>query len=261
MLDKADAFARLAEFRTVLTGSSWGADLEKNFIVRATALGIHCATFLDHWTDYRERFMFAGQLLLPSEIWVTDEYAMQIARTAFPGHPIRMVGNYYLDEITAQVKARSVPASAGRRKKRTLFVSEPLADAAARKHGDKNYFGYSEIDALGSFLDYARTHWVQEIEAIRIRRHPSEPPGKFAPFVNAARPLPIEECGDAPLVDDCAWADWIVGCQSMAMVVGLLAGKQVFSAIPLGGLPCAIPHPGIVPLFQSPPHAMLHAPQ
>jgi hypothetical protein len=161
-----------------------------------------------------------------------------------------MAGNCYVEEVAAQVKARSIPAQIRAGKKRALFVSEPLAEAAERKHGDKNYFGYTELEALGAFLDHARRHWASDIEAIRIRRHPSEQPGKFASFVDARSALPVAECGEAPLVDDCAWADWIVGCQSMAMVVGLLAGKQVFSAIPTGGRPSAIPYPGITPLFE-----------
>lgn len=254
MLDRTEALARLVEFRSVLTGSSWGSDVEKLFIERAVLLGIRCVTYLDHWTDYRERFTSAGHLLLPSEIWVADEYADAIARASFPGHPVRMAGNCYLDEVAAQVKARSVPQHARAGKKRTLFVSEPLSEAASRNHGDRNYFGYTELQALGAFLEYARSHWARDVEEIRIRRHPSEQPGKFASFVDARSPLPVTECGEAPLVEDCAWADWIVGCQSMAMVVGLLAGKQVFSAIPPDGRPSAIPHAGIVPLFQ--PRAM-----
>jgi hypothetical protein len=250
MLDRTDALARLAEFRTVLTGSSWGSDLEKIFVERAAALGIRSVTYLDHWTDYRERFTSAGRLRLPSEIWVADEHAEGIARAEFPGHPVRIAGNCYLEEIAAQVKARSDPANDRTARKRVLFVSEPLADAAARKYGDPNHFGYTELEALGTFLQHARRHWAREIEAIRIRRHPSEPRGKFDSFVDAAGPLPVSECGEAPLADDCGWADWIVGCQSMAMVVGLLAGKQVYSAIPADGQPCAIPYPGIVPLFQ-----------
>jgi hypothetical protein len=249
MLERADGLARLAEFRTVLTGSSWGSDLEKLFVERAAALGIRSVTYLDHWTDYRERLTSAGRLRLPSEIWVADEHAERIARAEFPGHPVRIAGNCYLEEIAAQVKARSDPARGRAGKKRALFVSEPLAEAAARKHGGPRYFGYTELEALGAFLEHARRHLASDIQEIRIRRHPAESPGKFTSFVDAAAPLPVAECGEAPLVDDCAWADWIVGCQSMAMVVGLLAGKQVYSAIPAGGRPSAIPYPGIVPLF------------
>lgn len=250
LLDRAEALSRLAEFRTILTGTSWGSDLEKIFIERGTALGIRTVTYLDHWTDYRERFLSAGRLLLPSEIWVADEHAERIAKAAFPGQPVRKAGNWYLEEIAGQVKALSPPVQARAEKKRVLFVSEPLSAAAERKHDDRNYLGYTEFDALASFLQYARQHWAQQVEAIRIRRHPSEAPGKFTALVDAQSPVPVVECGDSPLVDDCAWADWIVGCQSMAMVVGLLAGKRVFSAIPRDGRPSAIPYAGIVPLFQ-----------
>lgn len=257
-LDRAEALGRLAEFRTVLTGTSWGSDLEKIFIERGTALGIRTITYLDHWTDYRERFLSDGRLVLPSEIWVADEHAEMIAVAAFPGQPVRKAGNCYLEEFAAQVKTLSLPVQARAGKKRVLFVSEPLSAAAERKHGDRNYLGYTEFDALAGFLEHARQHWAQEVEAIRIRRHPKEAPGKFAAFVDAQSPVPIVECGEAPLVDDCAWADWIVGCQSMAMVVALLAGKRVFSAIPRDGRPSAIPYAGIVPLFQPQPARREH---
>lgn len=257
LLERADALSRLAEFRTILTGTSWGSDLEKIFIERGTALGIRTITYLDHWTDYRERFVADGRLVLPSEIWVADVHAERIARSAFPGQLVLNAGNCYLDEIAAQVKALSLPAQARAGKQRALFMSEPLSAAAERKHGDGNYFGYTEFDALAGFLEHARQHWAQELEAVRIRRHPSEAPGKFSAFVNVSPPFPVVECGEAPLVEDCAWADWIAGCQSMALVVGLFAGKQVFSAIPAGGRPSPIPYPGIAPLFQPRPRAQV----
>jgi len=204
LLDSSAALSNLADFRCVLTGTSWSSDLEKQFIKRAGALGVRTIAYLDHWTDYRERFMLEDRLLLPTEIWVADEFAEVIARTAFPGHAVRVAGNWYLDEIAAQVKARKAAAPARGRKARALFVSEPLAEAAARKYGDSRYHGYTELEALTAFLAHARGPWARELGAIRIRRHPSEPQGKFAPFVDARPPVPISECGGAPLVEDCA---------------------------------------------------------
>jgi len=40
-----------------------------------------------------------------------------------------------------------------------------------------------------------------------------------------------------------------VGCQSMALVVGLLAGKEVFSSVPRGARGPQLPYPGIARLF------------
>ena len=249
MLSPDEALDQLAEFGTVLTGSSWSSDLEKVFVERGRAAGIRTVTYLDHWTDFRERFESGGRLTLPHEIWVGDEYAERIAKAAFPGEQIRNVGNFYLSEVAGQVRAASATRQDRSGGKRVLFVSEPLSAAAQRKYGDRSYFGYTEHEALAAFLEYARQNWWQVVESIRIRRHPAEATGKFSALVSA-RPIPVEECGDAPLVEDCAWADWIAGCQSMALVVGLLAGRQVFSAIPPGGRPSPIPYPGIMPLFQ-----------
>ena len=43
-------------------------------------------------------------------------------------------------------------------------------------------------------------------------------------------------------------ADIVAGCQSMAMVIGLLAQKKVFSCIPPGGPCCCLPQKQIVQL-------------
>ena len=40
-------------------------------------------------------------------------------------------------------------------------------------------------------------------------------------------------------------ADILVGCDSMAMVVGLIAKKRVLSCVPPGGRKCSLPHDGI----------------
>jgi hypothetical protein len=50
------------------------------------------------------------------------------------------------------------------------------------------------------------------------------------------------------LVEQVAECDLVVGCASMAMVVGLLAGKQVMSCIPTGSKTTPLPHLGITRL-------------
>jgi hypothetical protein len=249
-----EAIRHLKGFRTVLTGTSWSSDLEKIFVDRATRLEITTICYLDHWTDYRSRFLMGEKLVLPSLFWVGDKYAKTIAETTFPGKQVIDVGNFYLEGEVEKVKAHGMVQRRSTGRKNVLFVSEPLSAAARKKYGDEQYYGYTEYDALAAFLDYAGASLAGEIEFIRIRRHPSEKPGKYAEFVDENSIPAIAECGDASLEEDLAWADWIIGCQSMAMVVALMAGKQVFSAIPPGGRSIEIPLPGIVPLFKSATH-------
>ena len=57
--------------------------------------------------------------------------------------------------------------------------------------------------------------------------------------------LPVRLSDGSGLVDEIATSHWVAGCNSVAMVVGLVAGKQVLCCIPPGGRPCLLPQPGI----------------
>jgi hypothetical protein len=80
-----------------------------------------------------------------------------------------------------------------------------------------------------------------------IRPHPSETREKYQ-WVCSEFSLPIEFSDASTLFEEIADSNFIVGCESMAMVVGLMAGKTVLSCIPQGGKPCALPHDGIMKL-------------
>jgi hypothetical protein len=82
------------------------------------------------------------------------------------------------------------------------------------------------------------------VERIFIRPHPSEPAAKYD-WAATEFALPIERGGASTLLAEIASADVVVGCESMALVVGLVAGKRVISSVPPGGRPCALPQPEI----------------
>ena len=232
----------------VLTGTSWNSDLEKRAISVAKRAGIRVSSYLDHWTDYSLRFACEGTLVLPDEIWVGDEYAQKAATVEFPDTPVSLVPNVYLAEIVADIAGRQVSRPPGA-PVRVLYVSEPTSLVADKKHGDPRHWGYTEFEALDGFLRYLEST-PSNVEAIRLRAHPAEPRGKYAEVILPFRAqFAIEESAGESLVEDCVWADWVVGCDSMAMVVALYAGKQVFCAIPTGGKPPSLPFPNIVRLF------------
>ena len=51
------------------------------------------------------------------------------------------------------------------------------------------------------------------------------------------------------LAEDIAWADTVAGCDTMAMVVALAAGRRVISVIPPGGRPLTLPFGEIERLY------------
>jgi hypothetical protein len=242
-----DQAVRVADW--VLTGSSWGSDLELRALRLARLAHKHSVTFLDHWVNFRERFVRSGVATLPDEIWVGDSDALEIARGALPGIPVCVVENPYLLDLMYELGQETLAHQLNVEDGVTiLFLAEPVRQHALRQHGDERFWGYVEEDALRNFLDHAAQLARHErIARIVIRPHPSEQRGKYD-HIAGDYDLPIVMGGDTTLAADIAASDVVVGCNSMAMVVALTAGKRVVCCIPPGGRPCVLPHTGIEPL-------------
>jgi len=236
----------IGQSASVICGTSWQSDLEVRAIKAARAASKPSTAFLDHWVNYRERFVRSGETALPDKIWVGDDIAQAHARDLFPNLPVRLVANPYWADIRLELAAlpARVDADGGLT---VLYVCEPIRDHARMQFGDERHWGYVEEDALRFFLDNIAA-LGQPVAAIRIRPHPSEPAGKYH-WAAEEFQLPIEHAGGRPLVQEIADSDVVVGCESMAMVVGLLAGKRVVSSIPPAGRPCSLPQPQIAHLL------------
>jgi hypothetical protein len=226
----------------VLCGSSWQSDLELRATDMAKQAGKRSTVFLDHWTNYAERFTRAGATRLPDELWVGDECAESIALSVFPGLPVSRVENPYFADIRDALKATT---SRERHPDGlvVLYVCEPVRDHALAQYGDERYLGYTEEDALRYFLSHAGALGGR-IANVMIRPHPAEARDKYD-WARREFDLPISAAGSATLLDEVSRSDVVVGCESMAMVIGLIAGKRVVSTIPPGGRACSLPQPEI----------------
>lgn len=221
----------------VLTGTSWSSDIEVKAILAARAAGIKVVSFLDHWVNYRERFKRNGRLVLPDEIWVGDDYALELACGLFGNLKIVKQPNPYLIDLKAELSTIGVSSSNSRK---ILYVCEPIREHALLSFGNERHWGYTEEDALEWFLDnYSRASL--ECETIIIRPHPSESHDKYAWVASKYGNL-IRFSKESSLLQDIVSSSMVVGCESMAMVVGLLAERRVICSIPPGGRPCTLPH-------------------
>ena len=233
----------ICQSASILCGTSWQSDLEFNAIVMARSLGKRSVAFLDHWVNYRERFIRSGETNLPDEFWVGDSFAEAVAGKVFPGLPIRIVENPYFEDVRRDLAAVVAMRPRDTERLCVLYVCEPIRDHALRMFGDERHRAYVEEEALRFFLSNVGA-LGKPVQRILIRPHPSEPADKYR-WVRREFDLPIEMGGTRTLVEEVAESDVVVGCESMAMVVGLLAGKRVVSCVPPGGQPCALPQPEI----------------
>ena len=231
----------------VLCGTSLQSDLEREAIRLSKLYGKRVIAFLDHWVNYRERFVLNGELTTPDEIWVGDEEAERIAQDIFPSTHLVRLSNPYFEDILLEIK-KVRPSINSIHQMSILYVCEPIKEHALIQHGDKYFWGYTEEDALKFFLKNMALI-VHPIHKITIRPHPSEKRDKYNWALNYSDLIVISD-EKKTLIQEISEADTIIGCESMAMVIALFANKRVISCIPPEGRACSLPQTNIEHLYQ-----------
>lgn len=221
----------------VLSGTGWASDLEHGARMLARSRGIRSAAVIDHWSNYLPRFERHGTVLLPDEIWVTDDYAFNIASRTFPDTQSVQWPNLYLEaQISSIGPSPSIGATTD-----ILYVLEP-----ARSDWGREMPG--EFQALDFFMQSLPALGIGSDRRIRLRPHPSDPPGKYDDWINRNRMHgAVLDTADS-LSDAMRTAHWVVGCQSFALVIALGARRRVVCTLPPWAPDCLLPHAGLIHL-------------
>jgi hypothetical protein len=93
----------VSDYQQIITGTSFTAVLERQIIQQANERGIPCIAVLDHWMHYSERFQVNATLVLPSTLWVGDQFSEQLAKSIFTTVPILRVENFYWEKMKKNV--------------------------------------------------------------------------------------------------------------------------------------------------------------
>jgi hypothetical protein len=235
-LDDADPAGAIAGAGTCVTGTGWASGVEHEARVAARAHRVRSIALVDHWVNYRERFVRDGAEVLPDEIWVTDAHAEAEARHRIPEVPTRRVPNLYLAEQVAGLPPPETITQA-----ELLYVAEP-----ARATWGRDTPG--EFQALDWFLASLPALDLPQPLTIRLRPHPSDPPGKYDAYLgdDGARRVVLDASAD--LREALARARWVAGCESFALVVALEARRTVYCTLPPWAPSCRLPHERLVHL-------------
>ena len=225
----------LGRVRTLVTGTGWGSRLEHDARYEARRNGVRSIAVLDHWTNYRERFVRGTNLVLPDELWVVDEYALEIARQTFPGLPIVLQPDRY-----AEQQVRRMAPLARVTGNELSYLLEPARSAWGRDEA-------GEFQALRYFLDRLPQLGLPADTTICLRPHPSDAFGKYDAFLGEWHGHRIVlDRGD--LVGALSRARWVAGCQTYALTLALRAERTVYCTLPPWAPPCQLPHRGLVHL-------------
>ncbi len=230
----------------LISGSGWSSDLEHKARSLARQRGIPSVAVLDHWVNYRVRFERGGEEALPDQLWVADAEAQALAQAAFPELPVLQLPNHWLAELSQAVtSSRLQPAQQPER--RLLYLLEPIrVPWPGGPWGDEP----GELQGLRYLLEklprLAEQGWIappNQLEALALRPHPSEPSDKYdALIAEAGRNWPIWLDPSPSLATALAWADAAFGCETQALVAAMACGLTAFSTVPPWAPPCRLPH-------------------
>jgi len=230
----------LHDAAALISGTSHASELEHQARNLAQHRQIHSIGVIDHWVNYPQRFIRNGQTVLPDEIWVTDADALAIATAHFPGIPLRQHPNLYLADLVAQVQKASHNRTA--HKQRVLYALEPIRAPWASINSP------GEFLALDYFIAHGPSLGLNKDCEIRLRPHPSDPPGKYDNWIKKQPGWDLHIDSSVSLAHSIAWSDTVVGCETYALVVGLAAGKRVVSTLPPQAPQCRLPMKNLVHL-------------
>ncbi len=235
----------------VVTGTSEKSDFEWQMIQEALSIGKPVYAVLDHWINYAQRFVRDGIALYPTEIWVADKYAFDIAVTEFPDGVVRWIDNPYTGAVLAKIAelrhdttTKSAVLNVTNEEVQILYVTEPAGRLARNLDRFPGVQEYTEFDAVRYFLDHALQAF-SALGTLTIRVHPSEPRNKYDVVLLSYPDIRII-VSESPLAFDLAHSTAVVGTHSNVLAIAVEAKSPAFSAIPPGGIRCILPHPEIV---------------
>jgi len=215
--------------KSIVTGTSWPNKNEIKAIQLSKKKKIFCASYLDHWVNYKERFFYNKRLYLPDEIWVGDNIAKRIAKKTFKTAKIRYVKNEFFEYLKKKYKKN-------KNSKKILILSTPIIKDAKLKFNDPMYFGFTEFDAIKLAINKIKNLNFQ-FKKIVIRSHPSESPKKFRGFIKKNIFISKEK----DILKDISSSYIVIGYNSMAMILAKIMKKKVFSCIPKGKIKNTLP--------------------
>lgn len=213
----------------ILYATGWQNHLEYHFLEYAKTHHIPSIAFLDHWTNYRERFGYPDknwQNNLPDFIATHDKASEEKAKS-FGFNNVIGIKNYAL---LAQLKNfKPIEQS-----DTLLFLSEPTSKVALTTFGDDCFWGFNEKEVFKNILASKEKF---DCKNLIIRLHPSDTAQTYQDIDKNVI------FSDVSLEEDIARAKIIVGIDTVALYTAYLLGKKVLSYIPSDKRICQVPLP------------------
>ena len=213
-----------AKSNLILTGSCIGNGLDKSLIIHGRKKGIKTASFVEHWSLLKERFLLKKNTFLkPDYLFVIDEDTKKfyIKKLGFKSKKIFVIGNNYL----AKLKKKKIKER--KNLKNILFISQPhqkLQRRLDKMFNIKNYFGFTEYDVINNILEHIDLNLLNLTIKLNLNKKINK--FNFLKKENIKIKFNIDK---AEIIKN---YDLIIGMDSMLLLELYLMGARVLSIRP-----------------------------
>jgi hypothetical protein len=205
---------------------------EVHCLREAKEAGIKTISFVDHWVNFRLRFLDENnELVLPDEIWVVDEKAKQLAiEEGLPGSILKVESNpyhqylEYLWKPSFRDKDYLDELNIPREGFHILFAPDPLSLREGKKIA-----GFTEDEALEQLLDVLTT--LQLPVRLIVKCHPLQPVEVLDEAVKKSN-MPVHMIRTADTLELVNAVDLVIGFYSNLLLEAKAIGKNVIRFFP-----------------------------
>lgn len=192
-------------------------------------------SYIDHWTNYIQRFSFNNEIIFGDSILVIDKVAKQEAILAgVPSNIIEILGNPYYDKVKKFKPTESKDVffhknKLDKNKLIILFISDNLS-VAYPKNGN-NWLGYDEYTVLKDLIicfENFNAMFNSKFQLV-IKIHPKAEKDKFNSILKKVNVenldiITIRDC-DPLLIN--YYSDYVIGMHSNMIIESFLLGKKI----------------------------------
>ncbi|MEH6346640.1 MAG: hypothetical protein V7785_16220 [Bermanella sp.] len=210
-----------------ICSTGWQTNWEKKFIEFCISNDKNVTVYLDHWVNYRSRFICEGKTLIPNRIWVVDEEALNIVAQEIPEVTnVEVVCNYYEDNIINNIL-----------ESQSLSVDSPSILLCLEPIREQKIEPMVLWDNLLRFLntDFDNCQFV-------IRPHPSGESDGTEYLHSGLASFSSVKISHNSLEEDLNYCETVIGYQSSIFSMAHKLKKNVISYFPATKMTPLLPH-------------------
>lgn len=221
----------------IFTGTSLN-DFEYLWRKEAIKENIKVISFIDHWTNYIERFSFKNEIIFGNEVFVVNEMAKKESIIAgIPEELITVFGNPYYDKVKEfKPKVSKEFFFNSMRldylKKTILFISDDIKRYFPKNEKGECQLGFDEYSVLNDILNSLKI-LENEIDFSNfqfiIKLHPKSEENKFDQLISNIIPKGLKVCclrNCDPLTIN-YYSDFVFGMFSNMVIESFLMKKKL----------------------------------